>query len=180
MKFITKFFARHRSRLAVKKWNMEAFRRTATAEKVTVGLAAGADPNARNKCGLTFLHWAVVNHFTLIKILVKGDADINAKDKVDQTPLHFAARNDSGGAPASALLEAGAKGQRRKVVLLGRMFRQTARARKLIRVAFYGDASRLRRLIQKGANVNAGYLDEDGNTPLHVVAKFARRGGRPC
>ena len=83
-------------------------------EKASVGdvagcLKEGADPNTRDKYGLTPLHRAARNSAPpLIKALLDAGADVNARDKNGATPLHFAVGSGNTLAVAQVLLDAGA------------------------------------------------------------------------
>ena len=56
-------------------------------------ISTGADVNAREKWGVTPLHWAANwGHKEIAKILIAAGADVNAKDHNDYTPLDFANR----------------------------------------------------------------------------------------
>jgi ankyrin repeat protein len=56
-------------------------------------ISTGADVNAREKWGVTPLHWAANwGHKEIAEILIAAGADVNAKDQNDYTPLDFANR----------------------------------------------------------------------------------------
>ncbi len=47
--------------------------------------------NVKNECGRTYLHQAVLGNQLLAYLLLQYGADVNARDFLDQTPLHLAA-----------------------------------------------------------------------------------------
>ncbi len=60
-------------------------------ESVQLAVDLGADINATNESGLTALHGAAVNGADdVVRFLLERGADINAKDKYQQTPLSIA------------------------------------------------------------------------------------------
>ncbi len=73
-------------------------------------LTAGASADGVESTGITLLHWAVItNRASLIPILVKAGADLNATDDYGFTPLMYAATLDYGDTKVlEALLAAGA------------------------------------------------------------------------
>lgn len=57
-------------------------------------LDAGAKINEKNKVWVTALHWACASgHEDTVELLIGRDADIGARDKLYQTPMHAAASN---------------------------------------------------------------------------------------
>ena len=99
-----------------RKWNTKKFFRKATVEDVTACVNAGAALDARDggllsdcpKC--TPLHRAVLHNenVEVVKALLKGGADPNARVKWKYTPLHQAAVYNENPAVVKALIDAGA------------------------------------------------------------------------
>ena len=66
--------------------------RDGNIEGVKQYITAGVDVNAKNKRGMTPLHYAAMKgREEIIKLLINGNADINAKTAKRATPLHYAA-----------------------------------------------------------------------------------------
>jgi len=62
---------------------------------VTALLAAGADPNARNKYGVTPLHTAVfVGGTEVVTVLLDGGADGGAQTEAGRFPVDLAEENE--------------------------------------------------------------------------------------
>eukprot|EP00002_Diphylleia_rotans_P003845 TRINITY_DN12726_c0_g1_i1.p1 TRINITY_DN12726_c0_g1~~TRINITY_DN12726_c0_g1_i1.p1 ORF type:complete len:673 (-),score=138.74 TRINITY_DN12726_c0_g1_i1:213-2231(-) len=61
---------------------------------LTFLLSQGADPNRKNKSGMTCLH-ASIKNYPLLRLLLKSGADPNIQDSQGNTPLHIAAQLDS-------------------------------------------------------------------------------------
>ena len=79
-----------------------------TAAVVRALVAAGSNPDARDRSGLTPLHWAARDgHSETVRLLVESGADVNARSPSGTTPLHMAAERGSS-TMVDALLEAGA------------------------------------------------------------------------
>ena len=92
-------------------WNTRNFFTTASVDRVTACLEAGADPNAKIKSGETPLHFAAMYSAdpAIIAKLVEAGADLEAREQYGDTPLHEAARINDHPAIIAALLEAGAE-----------------------------------------------------------------------
>ncbi len=72
--------------------NLIAAVRSGRANEVGLLIRRGADPNVRDKQGMTPLHYAAYRgDAACAKALLKGGADPNAKDSIGMTPLHDAA-----------------------------------------------------------------------------------------
>ncbi len=99
-----------------RKWNTKKFFRKATAVEVTACLAAGAAVNARDGgilavcTNCTPLHRAVMynENAEVVKALLKGGADPNARVTWKYTPLHQAAVHNENPEVVKALIDAGA------------------------------------------------------------------------
>lgn len=77
---------------------------------VAMLLAAGADPNARNRFGATPLHIAATWHTdaAMIRALIDSGADVRAQDLSGAAPLHRAAYWSTEPEVVATLLAAGA------------------------------------------------------------------------
>jgi Ankyrin repeats (many copies) len=79
------------------------------------GIAAGADPNAVDKSGVTPLHRAVRTRCTAaVKVLLESGADIRRKNKNGSTPMQIATRTTGRGGSGSPE----AKAQQAQIVRL--------------------------------------------------------------
>ena len=108
------------------------------------------------------LHEAVLlNDPILIKALIEGGADVNARDKLGTTPLHVAGMNGYREI-ASLLIEQGAD------VNAGDVRELTP----VHAAAWTGYRDTVALLITHGANIDA--RDKDGLTPLHTAALAGR------
>ena len=82
-----------------------------TASEVKAALSAGADPGARDeRIGGTPLHWAASNNAnpSVIKALIEGGANPDARAEKGATPLHVAAALNPNPSVIKALIEGGA------------------------------------------------------------------------
>ena len=96
-------------------WNTGTFFATATLERVTDCLWAGAEVNARDRRRNTPLHFAasatddpLIVAALLIVALLEAGAELEARNLLGRTPLHSAAANSDYPAIVGALVEAGA------------------------------------------------------------------------
>lgn len=158
-------------------------------------LDAGADPNARERMGMTPVLTAVLHRRPdVVRLLVEAGADPNAERQGMETftPLHLAAQRDSLDL-VSLLLELGADATRRTWLtpvdwavsrpvieaLVGAGGDPDARCPRTGRTPLHRTASAchskpMSALLDAGADVAA--LDLDGRTPLHHVTLGHRRG----
>ena len=114
------------------------------------------------------LHYVALSqndHTNVAKFLISNGAAINAKDKDENTPLHFAAGNGNIGI-AKLLIENGAIIDAQKKYGYGYtpLF-ETIKTSKYVHVSH---AVIAKNLIQNGANIDM--QKEDGYTPLHEAA----------
>ena len=125
-------------------------------------LAAGADPNAANREGITALHFAAGrgNEPDAVKILLDAKADPNARDNQHaQTPLHCAAQAESTRA-VDHLLNAGADPNACDNAGLTPLHEATIDSL---------SPETVHRLVQGGADPNIP--DPKGSTPLHAAVQ---------
>lgn len=115
-------------------------------------VAAGADPNVRDKKGNTPLH--EVRELEVARALVKAGADPNARNKRGETPLFSGYYADIN----SALIRVGADVSARDLMGQTALFYQR-----------YADTTQV--LIDAGADVNATAFD--GSTPLETAVDEA-------
>jgi len=90
-------------------WNSKTFFEKASVGDVAGCLKEGADPNTRDKYGLTPLHSAAISGTpAVVRLLLDADADLNARANYRWTPLHSAAFGGTSPAVVKVLLDAGA------------------------------------------------------------------------
>ena len=108
----------------------------------------------RGKTGYTPLHWATaINHQEITQILINAGANVNARTKMKETPLHLVDDKKI----AEMLLQEEADVNARDE------HRQTP----LHRAVTMNHIEKAMALIEAGANIKA--KDVDKNTPLHLA-----------
>jgi ankyrin repeat protein len=124
-------------------------------DAVKQSLAGGADVNAREKWGVTPLHWAANwGHKEIAEILIAAGADVNAKDHNDYTPLDFANHLKRTEIADLIRKHGGKTGEELNVII--------AAAKK-------GDIEAVKQHLATGADVNEKNMW--GVTPLHWAAR---------
>ena len=144
-------------------WHTLVFFRMATVPDVNACLAAGADPNARNKNKATPLHRTAAfnGNPAVIETLLAAGADLNARGKNKWTALHSAAMSNGNPAVIETLLAAGADP----------VIRARWKTTPLHLAARYnGNPAVIEALVAAGVDLNARNSDKE--TPLHLAADF--------
>ena len=142
-------------------WNTRTFFTTASIEKVTACLQAGADPKAKDRRGETPLHNASMSadNPAIIAKLVKAGASLHARDRWGDTPLHAAAMRTDNPAIIQGLVKAGADLEARS------QFGDTP----LHEAVSINDMPHIvAALVEAGADPEA--RNQSGRTPLHEAA----------
>ena len=98
-------------------WNSREFFIRATVQDVEKCVQGGADLEARDKNGLTPLHWAAAfnDDPDVIARLVEVGADPEARSENGSTPLHYAGRHNENPDVITRLVELGADSKARTV-----------------------------------------------------------------
>ncbi len=144
--------------------------RNGDVEAIGALLAAGADPGAQAKDGLTPLHVAAQEgQAAAIAALLDGGADPGARAyEYGLTPLHAAA-SEGHAAAIAALLAAGADPGAREDEYGHTPLHEAAR---------YGHAAAIAALLDGGAD--AGAKDKDGDTPFDLISDDSSLVGTPA
>jgi ankyrin repeat protein len=126
---------------------------TSKAEKLLMDLRV---PNARDRDGVSLLHWATfIGHPGIVRFLIEKGADVNIKDWKGNTPLHYAAKiGDT--IIAKLLLEKGADINAKD-------------NRNCTPLHYVANVEVARLLIEKGADINAKSEWYDGTGSLHEI-----------
>ena len=124
-------------------------------------LAAGADPNARDRFKMTPLHWAVGSNDNpeVVQALLAAGADVNARDDYEKTPLHSAAGSNDNPEVVQALLAAGADVNAR----------DEDKDTPLHWAARFNNPEVVQALLAAGAD--PGAQDDDKETPLDIAKR---------
>ena len=162
---------RRRGAKSCAKWNTEAFFEHVDAADVSRCLKT-KNPNARNRQGERPLHKAVVYNkkLSVVTVLLKAGAVVNAKDVYGNTPLHEAAWYNENPAVITTLLKAGAevnaRTSKRKYGGGETPLHFAARSNE--------NPAVIKALLKAGAEVNARTPKRGfggGETPLHFAAR---------
>lgn len=125
-------------------------------EAVATLLAAGAIVDTRDSKGKTALTKAcIVGSEACVEKLLAFGADVNAGDKYDYRPIHFAVQSNATGTLLSMLLSNGADVNDKR-----NMFSRTP----LVRAASFNSARSCKYLLENMADVN--HTDGEGDPPL--------------
>jgi len=119
-------------------------------EAVKQHLAAGTDVNAKDKRGLTPLHWAsLIGHKEAVELLISKGADVNAKIDDGRTPLDFAIK--------------------RKPEIADLLRKHGGKNGTIHSAAGGGDIEAVKDFLAAGTDVNA--KQKNGLAPLHHAAE---------
>ncbi|MCI4407481.1 MAG: ankyrin repeat domain-containing protein [Thermofilum sp.] len=126
---------------------------TSKAEKLLANLRV---PNARDRNGVSLLHWATfIGHAGIARSLIEKGADVNIKDRRGKTPLHYSAKiGDT--IIAKLFLEKGADINARD-------------ERNCTPLHYAANVEVARLLIEKGADINAKSELYDDALSLHKI-----------
>jgi cytohesin len=133
---------------------------TLDSDMVQLLLDKGADVKAQDTSGYTPLHWAVMmGSKELTELVLKAGGDVNAKSRTGQTPMDLARQGNR--EIVELLRKHGAKEYPTRAQT------QNELDRSLLQATADGDADKVKSLLLKGADANAG--DYRG-TALHIAA----------
>ncbi|KAM7380197.1 hypothetical protein PAMP_003510 [Pampus punctatissimus] len=112
-----------------------------------------------------------------VRVLIRHSADVNARDKNWQTPLHVAAANNALRCaeviiPLLSSVNVSDRGGRTALhhaALNGHTESRDGKS-PLHMTAVHGRFTRSQTLIQNGGEIDS--VDKDGNTPLHIAARY--------
>jgi hypothetical protein len=142
---------------------------TRSTRIVTLLLQQGADPNARDACGMTVLMWAAFAHNPdIARLLLAHGCRVDAKDPDGRTALWFAA--NSGSLPiVDALLKKGADinaaGKNSGSPLMG--------------AVWAGQPKTVAYLLKNGADTSVRVIVKDDVKTLKLTALSIAQGGPP-
>ncbi|GHS94676.1 hypothetical protein FACS1894139_08850 [Planctomycetales bacterium] len=128
--------------------------------EIANAIKGGANVNAKDKNGMTPLHYAAENNKNaeVVVLLVKAGADINSKENTGETPLHRAVKSNGNPEVVVALIKAGATVDSKEVhgwTPLHIAAKDNNYPEVIVSLA------------KAGANVNA--RDNEGRTPLKIA-----------
>lgn len=128
-------------------------------EMMKVLLSYGANPNSPNDKSALLSALAFTNDREIASLLIEHGANVNAKDELNNSALHYTAR-------------AGSYEQAENLIKLGADVRavNSDGNTPLHFAAKFGSYEIMHQLIDEGADINA--LNNDLDTPTHLLGKF--------
>jgi ankyrin repeat protein len=139
-------------------------------------LDQGAKANIKNAHGQTLLHQASQSKYlcespNVLQLLLELGLDVNARDKRQETPLHFAC-SCGNFETAQVLLNHGAKLNALNADGHTPLHKASQAQRSYSGDSIFDDLRVVRLLLEHGADVNA--QDKDQETPLHVASSMSK------